>query len=151
VKYLLLGKIGHVCGVQLSSLNASCDLRLGNLQLSDKTWKFKTTVSELCPLSSIPGQNTTFQKLVHLQVASLLFNVAAIAKILQCSWQMNERVWSTAVMMYTGENRVTGRGICYGATWTTANLAWTDLRLNAHFSSKRLKSNSLGHGTASLH
>jgi hypothetical protein len=37
VKNLVLGKIGHaVCGVQLS-LNAACDLRIGNLRLSDKT------------------------------------------------------------------------------------------------------------------
>jgi hypothetical protein len=64
---------------------------------------------------------------------------------------MNERVWSTGEMMQTRENRVTGRRICYGATSTTTNPAWTDLGLNLHFSSKRLKSNSLGHGTDLLH
>jgi len=85
VNNLLLAKIGPaVCGDQ-RSLNASHDLRIGNLPLSDRTWKGKTNVSELCPLSSTPEQNT-LQKLVHLQVASLLFNVAATAKILQSPW-----------------------------------------------------------------
>jgi len=113
--------------------------------------KIQNYVSELCPLSSIPEQNKTFQKLVYLQVASLLVNAAATAKISQCPRQMNERVCSIGVMMRTGENRSTGSRICYGATSTTTNPAWTDLGLNPHFSSKRLMNNSLGHGMASLH
>jgi len=48
-------------------------------------------------------------------------------------------------------NRSTERRNCYGATSTTTNPARTDLGLNPHFSSKRLVSTSLGHGTASLH
>ena len=82
----------------------SCVLCIGNLHLSDKTWKFNT-VPELCPLSSIPEQNTTFQKLVHLQVASLLFNAAATATILQRPWQTNEWVRSNGVLMQTGKNK----------------------------------------------
>jgi hypothetical protein len=45
--------------------------------------KIHHSVSELCPLSSIPKQSRTFQKLVHPKVASLLFNEAATAKVTQ--------------------------------------------------------------------